>query len=381
MNDMNHIFRHFFSICIAGAASVVLLDGCKHASQTPMMPQAVPVSVVAIQPQSAIYYQFYPGTIRALNVVQLRGDVSGYITGIFFKDGQYVEKGQKLYEIDRQQYEAAYQQAVANLQAAEANLERARQDAQRYQELSQKNAIARQTLDHALSDLRSAEAQVAAAKANVSQVETNLRYSRIVAPFSGIIGISQVKLGALVTPGQTLLNTISSYDPMAVDFQVDEKEIPEFTDMLAHAAQHHADSTFMIQLPGGNLYPYPATISVIDRAVDPQTGTITIRLLIPNQKNLLRDGMSCNVRVAHHLPSSTLLVPQVAVTEQLGEHFVYVVQGDSVVQRKVNIGYPVGNQYVVQAGLQEGEQVVTQGIQKLHQGSHVIVSGQASSAH
>lgn len=353
---------------------LVVTASCHQARQAPPMPQAVPVSAVAVHTQPAIYYQFYPGTIKALNVVQLHGDVSGYITGIFFKDGQLVEKGQKLYEIDRQQYEAAYQQAQANLQVAEANLERARQDAQRYQELNQKNAIAKQTLDHALSDLRSAEAQVAAARANVNQVATNLKYSRIVAPFTGIIGISQVKLGSLVTPGQTLLNTISSYDPMAVDFQVDQKEIPYFSDLLAHAAAHRADSTFMIQLVDGSLYPEPATISVIDRAVDPQTGTITVRLLVPNKHNLLRDGMNCNVRVAHHLPASTILVPQVAVTEQLGEYFVYVVQGDSVVQRKIKLSYPIGDQYVVQDGLAPGEMVVTQGTQRLRQGAHVILS-------
>lgn len=380
MNRMRDFITQAIPASVAAAGISLLIAGCHRAKQAQMVPQAVPVGVVAVHTQPATYYQFYPGTIKALNVVQLHGDVSGYITGIFFKDGQFVEKGQKLYEIDRQQYEAAYQQALANLQVAQANLERARQDAQRYQELSQKNAIAQQTLDHALSDLRTAEAQVAAAKANVNQVATNLRYSRIVAPFSGIIGISQVKLGSLVTPGQTLLNTISSYDPMAVDFQVDQKEIPHFSDLLAHAAAHRADSTFMIQLADGSFYPEPATISVIDRAVDPQTGTITVRLLIPNKHNLLRDGMNCNVRVANHLPPSTLLVPQVAVTEQLGEYFVYVVQGDSVVQRKIVLGYPVGDQYVVQQGLKPGEMVVTQGTQRLRQGAHVIVSGSTAAS-
>ncbi|SFV28722.1 membrane fusion protein, multidrug efflux system [Thermoflavifilum thermophilum] len=378
MNQMRYVAMKMISTLAVGSGMALLFAGCHRASQAPQMPQAIPVSAIEVHTQPATYYQFYPGTIRALNVVQLHGDVSGYITGIFFKDGQFVEKGQKLYEIDRQQYEAAYQQALANLQVAQANLERAKQDAERYQELAQKNAIAKQTLDHALSDLRSAEAQVAAAKANVNQVATNLKYSRIVAPFSGIIGISQVKLGSLVTPGQTLLNTISSYDPMAVDFQVDQKEIPHFSDLLAHAAAHRADSTFMIQLADGTLYPEPATISVIDRAVDPQTGTITVRLLVPNRHNLLRDGMNCNVRVANYLPASTILIPQVAVTEQLGEYFVYVVQGDSVVQRKIALGYPIGGQYVVQDGLKPGEKVVTQGIQRLRQGAHVIVSTSAA---
>src|SRR5262249_9778576 len=149
--------------------------------------------------------------------VELRAQVNGYITGIHFKEGEQVKKGQKLYSIDQQQSEASYQQAQANLAVQEANLERAKKDVERYRELDKKDAIAKQQVDYAEAAYAAAQKQVDAAKAAVNAVQTNVRYTTIVAPFDGTIGISQVRLGASVTPGQTLLNTISSDNPMAAD--------------------------------------------------------------------------------------------------------------------------------------------------------------------
>ncbi len=183
----------------------------KMINRKPPPPPAVNVYVV--KKESAVYYDEYPATVTALNQVDLRAQVTGYITGIYFKDGQHVSKGQKLYDIDRQQYQANYQQAVANLNVSKANLARAQQDADRYNDLLKQDAIARQVYDHAMSDLQSAKMQVAASESNARNVESNVKYSTIYSSFAGTIGISQVKMGALVTANQTLLNTISSEDP------------------------------------------------------------------------------------------------------------------------------------------------------------------------
>ena len=145
---------------------------------------------------------------------------------IYFKEGQYVEKGQKLYSIDEQQYRGAYEQAVAQLHVDEANLAKLQQDADRYEELGKQDAIAQQTVQHAQADLEAGKKLVEAAKANVSAIEVNLRYTTINAPLSGTIGISLVKIGASVSPGTTLLNTISSDNPIAVDVALDENLIP-----------------------------------------------------------------------------------------------------------------------------------------------------------
>src|SRR3954471_894755 len=367
---------YFLKIALAVNISVLLI-ACgdkKDNSAAQQAPQAVPVDITTVQQGAAVYYDEYPGTITALTEVQIRPQVSGYVTGIFFKDGQHVTKGQKLYSIDQQQYLGTYEQAVANLNVAKANLARAQQDADRYQQLAEQDAIARQTLEHALADLNSAKSQVAAQQANVSAVGTNLKYSTIYAPITGTIGISQVKVGASVSPGTTVLNTISNDNPMAVDLQVDEKSIARFANFQQHGTSP-SDSVFTIVLPDGSLYPTAGQISVIDRAVDPQTGTLRVRLVFNNTNNILRPGMNCNVRVKNNSGSQQILIPYAAVTEQMGEYFVYVV-GDSskVTQRKVTLGQRIEADVIVKQGLQPNETIVTTGVQKLREGAVVKAS-------
>ena len=330
----------------------------------------VAVNVDTVQATSATYYDEYPATINALNEVEIHAQVSGYITGIYFKDGQRVTKGQKLYSIDQQQYAGAYEQAVANLNVSKADLVKAQKNADRYLELQKNDAIASQTVDNALADLDAAKMQVNAAQANVSAVQTNLRYSTIYAPLNGTIGISQVKIGSAVTPGATVLNTISQNNPLAIDFAVDEKQIPRFAKLEAEGTKP-SDSVFTISLPDGSIYNQPGKISLLDRAVDPQTGTIRARLVFSNPQNILKPGMTCNVRVKTS-DTNTILIPSKAIIEQMSEYFVFVV-GDSskVSQRKIVTGMPIGNNTVVKDGLKQGEIVVTDGVQKLREGAVV----------
>lgn len=336
----------------------------------PAAPPPVSVSVYTVAPGDATYFDSYPATVAALNQVDIKPQVSGNITHIFFQDGQRVRKGAPLYEIDQQQYKASYEAAVANLNVTKANLARAQQDADRYTELSQKDAIARQTLDHALADLEANKRQVEAAQANVASVQTNLKYSMIYAPFDGTIGISQVKLGTAVYP-QTLLNTVSSDNPLAVDVALDEKQIARFSVLLQQKPSAN-DSTFMFVQPDGTAYPYPGHILLLDRAVDPTTGTIKARLTFPNPKNTIRPGVTGNVRVQNKGAIGSLLIPFKSVVEQMGENFVFVL-GDSskVAQKKVVLGAHVGDKVVAREGLQAGDKVVTDGVQKLRDGVKV----------
>jgi len=351
---------------LLGLLLVAAACGKKQAMQGPP-----PVNVV-VQPSSttdAFYYEEYPAVVRALNEVELRPQVNGYITGIHFTEGTKVRKGEKLYSIDQQQYEANYQQAQANLAVQEANLEKAKRDVERYRELNKSDAIAKQQVDYAEAAYAAAQRQVDAAKASVRSVQTSVRYATIVAPFDGTIGISNVRLGAAVSAGQTLLNTISSDDPIAADIAVDQKEILHFTQLLNRKNVKN-DSTFRLAV-GTDLYPQAGQISVIDRAVDPQTGSIKMRLIFPNHDHLLRSGMTASVRVLSK-SSKSIVIPYKAVTEQLGEFFVYVL-GDSnkVTQRKVSLGTQIGRDIVVRSGLQENEPVVIEGVQNLREGLKV----------
>lgn len=349
------------------------LESC--GDKKPAAQQAPPPTSVAVytaETGNATYFDSYPATVTPLNEVEIKPQVSGNIIAIHFKDGQHVRKGQPLYEIDQQQYRAAVEQAVANLNVAKANLAKSQQDADRYTELSKQDAIAKQTLDHQLADLESSKRQVEAAQANVASVQTNLKYSSIAAPFDGTIGISQVKIGTAVYP-QTLLNTISTDNPMAVDIAVDQSEIVKFTQYLKKGA-NTKDTLFTVSLPDNSIYPYPGQLYFLDRAVDPQTGTIKARLVFPNQQNELIPGLNANVRVKHDAGDTSLLIPFKAVVEQLGENFVYITDTSRAYQRKVLLGTKIGDKVVIRSGLQAGDKVVIEGVQKLRDSSAIRIA-------
>ena len=273
----------------------------------------------------------------ALKEVEIRGQVSGYITGIFFTEGKEVHSGEKLYEIDRRKYQAAYDEAQSNVKIAEDNLEKVQRDADRYTDLASKDAVAKQLFDNAMTDLKNAKQQVNAANSELIKAKTDFEYSLINAPFDGTIGFSSVKLGALITPGTTLLNTVSSDDPIGVDFEISETELSRFQ-KLENTTISKNDSTFRITLPDNSIYPYLGKISVIDRMVDQQTGSIRVRIIVPNKAKMLKTGMSCKVLVLNANAGQQVIVPFKAVMEQLGEYFVFAVNGKTVKQVKVSLG-------------------------------------------
>jgi len=342
---------------------------CKSKQQAPPPANApVPVVVVKVtESGNASYYDEYPATLVPLNQSELRPQVTGYITGIHFKDGAKVSKGQKLYTIDQQTYQANYQAALAQVAVQETNLVKAQKDADRYHALDKQDAIAKQQVDYADAALAAAQKQVAAAKAQANAVRANVSFATIYAPFSGTIGISQVRLGTSVVAGQSILNTVSTDNPMAVDFVVDQKEIYRFSKLQGE--KNLVDSTFSLSF-AGDVYPQHGKIQIIDRAVDPQTGAIKVRLVFPNDNQMLKAGMSGAVRVLNAAPSRSTLAPYKAVVEQLGEFFVYVV-GDSskVSQRKVTLGTQIGPNVLIREGLQPGESIVVEGVQNLREGS------------
>lgn len=363
---MSFSIQHFSLIGL-----LIVAVGCGNNQQAPQGPPPVAVVTHEVKTDDVAFYEEYPAIVKALNEVELRPQVNGYITAIHFKEGEKVKKGQKLYSIDQQQSEASYQQALANLKVQETNLMRAEKDVERYRELNKSDAIAKQQVDYAEAAYEAAQKQVEAAKAAVRAVQTNVRYSTIVAPFDGTIGISQVRIGASVVPGVTLLNTISSDDPIGVDITVDQKEIYRFS-QLAKANLPKEDSTFRLAF-GNDIYPQPGKINVIDRAVDQQTGTIKMRLTFPNPDHTLRSGMSGTLKVLTANKKS-VVIPYRAVTEFLGEFFVYVVDSTKVSQRKVALGHQIGRSVIIRDGLKEGETIVTEGVQNLREGASISIT-------
>ncbi|TDQ10308.1 efflux RND transporter periplasmic adaptor subunit [Pedobacter metabolipauper] len=367
MNTINHIK---LGIVILGSITLASCGGNK-APQQQGPPPATPVTTHTVAEESVTTTDTYPGVVVALNEVELRPQVGGYITAIYVADGQKVTKGQKLYEIDRTKYIAAYNAAKADVAVAKANRDKAKKDADRYTRLAEQDAVAKQRVDYALTDLANAQSQVAAAEAAMSSSANDLQRSIIVSPLTGTIGISQVKLGALASPGTTLLNTVSTNDPIAVDISVNQSEIPRFTQLQKNTSAVK-DSLFSIQLQDGTIYKRQGRIVAIDRAVDPQTGTIKVRISYPNEGGRLFAGMTVNLKALNKAEDHQLVIPFKAVTEQLGEFNVFVVGDSSKAENRIiKLGKQFDKSVVVSSGLKPGEVIVVDGVQNVRPGSVV----------
>ncbi|HEY0895853.1 MAG TPA: efflux RND transporter periplasmic adaptor subunit [Sphingobacteriaceae bacterium] len=374
LNSIKSVLIILGSISIASCG-----NSGQQAQQAAPPPAAVTTYTVGEEEMTTV--DSYPGVVVALNEVELRAEVGGYITGIFVKDGQKVTKGQKLYEIDRTNYLSAYRTAQANLEVAKSNHTRAKKDAERYTSLAKQDAIARQRVDYAMTDLANAASQVAAAEASLAVANANLKRSVIVSPLSGRIGISQVKMGALVTAGATLLNTVSTNDPIGVDISINQKDIARFVALQQNPGSAVSDGVFTVELQDKKAYKLPGKIEAIDRAVDPGTGTIKVRISYSNSSNLLVAGMTCNVKVSNRSEGKLLTIPYKAVSEQLGEFSVYVV-GDSskAEQRIIKLGSESNGKVAVLSGLKKGEVIISEGFQNVKPGAVVNPTSSADSA-
>lgn len=359
------------SIAILGSITLASCGGGDKAAQQQGPPPATPVSTYTVTEQAVTTTDTYPGIVVALNEVELRPQVGGYITAIYIKDGQKVTKGQKLYEIDRTKYLAAYNSAKADVAVAKANRDKAKKDADRYTKLAAQEAVAKQRVDYAMTDLANAESLVAAAQAALASSANDYQRSVIVSPLTGTIGISQVKLGALATAGNTLLNTVSTNDPIAVDISVTQAEIPRFI-TLEKSTSAVKDSLFSIEMPDKSIYKRRGRIVAIDRAVDPATGTIKVRISYPNNGGTLVSGMNVNLLALNKEVGNQIVIPYKAVTEQLGEFNVITV-GDSskAVPKVIKVGKQVDQNIVVKSGLKVGEVIVVDGVQNVRPGAVV----------
>jgi len=358
MNYHNMKNRYIY---ILSAVAILAWSSCGQKGKKNAALPPTPVSVAEAKNGETIYYDNYQSSVVALNSVELRAQVAGFITAIYFKEGAVVQKGTPLYEIDRRKYLAAYNQAQANLFSANANLVKAQKDIDRYEMLLKEDAVARQTVDQAQAAYQTSKGDVKVAEAAVASAKTDLSYATITAPFTGRIGISQVRLGSEVSPGTTLLNTISSENPIGVDVVIDESDIDRFYKYQKNSN----DSTFKLQLSDGSILKKPGKVLAVDRGVDNQTGTIKVRVQFPNPDDQLKDGMSCVLQVLNDQSGNHIIIPYKAVTEQMGEFFVFVAQDTIANQHKVKLGPRIGPNVAVLSGLQEGDQVITDGFQRL----------------
>lgn len=376
--------KHTYIYWLAPAALLTWASCGKKQQSGAAAPPPTSVYLASAKTAEAVYYDKYQGLVISINTVELRSQVSGFVTGIFFKEGDVVQKGKLLYEIDKRKYQAAYDQAKANVLSAEANLVKAQKDIDRYNMLLKNDAIARQTVDQAQATFETSKSQVAVAKAGLESARTDLSYASITAPFSGRIGISQVRLGTQVVAGTTLMNTISAEHPIGVDVVINEQDINRFYNLQKSST----DSTFKLVLPDGSKYTKPGKVLAIDRGVSNQTGSIKVRIQFPNEDDVLKDGMSCVLQVLNNQSGNRVQIPYKAVIEQMGEFFVFTARDTTVKdtaadktvkdrrdtiakQVKIKLGPRVNDNVVVLDGVKQGDNVITDGFTRLRDGGKV----------
>ena len=334
----------------------------------------VTVGYVVVQQGSAPIMQDLPGRVSAYQVSDVRPQVSGVILRRLFREGSVVRQGQTLYQIDPSVYNAQAAQAQANLQSARAQAEAARTLASRYRPLVEQEAISKQDYTNAVAQARQADASVAQNNAAVRSAQINLRFTRVPAPISGRISLSNVTEGALVTANQAeALTTITRLDPVFVDIQESAADLLALRQSLAQGGATPTTAQVRLKLPDGSFYGYTGTVEFSQVLVDQTTGTVTIRARFPNPQSLLLPGMFVTAQFSQAIDTSAFLVPQSAVSRDArGNATVWVVgPGNRAVQRVIVAERTQGQYWVVTQGLASGEKVITQGTANLRDGAQI----------
>jgi membrane fusion protein, multidrug efflux system len=313
------------------------------------------------------------GTLDGSVNADIRPKVDGYVLRQLYTEGKFVRRNDPLFEIDPRQFRAALEQAQGTLASAEAQLANATQDVERFTPLAAKRAISQQELDHALAAEHDARGAVAAATAAAEQAALNLGWTRVTSPIDGIVGIARTQVGDLVNT-QSVMTTVSTVDPIRVTIGISEREyLDQALVTRANDPPTEHGPTLELILADGIVFPEKGKVVVVDREVNVKTGTLTVKGYFPNPHNLLRPGQYARIRAELGVLSGALVVPQRAVTELQGTSRVAVVGADGKAEiRSVEMGPRTGDLWVVEKGLQAGENVIVSGLQYVRPGSPVV---------
>lgn len=351
---------------------VVPIQSCRKAEQVVLPPPKVNI-IKAVQQDVPLYEEFV-GQTFGLSDVDIRSRVEGWVTSVNFKEGSTVQKGQLLYVIDDIQYQARVDQQASQLAGAKTELVRAENELGRVKPLTELNALSKKDLDNANAAYEAAQAQVSAAEAALRNTKIELGYTRVYAPFDGIIGISNVRVGDYVSRMGTssVLTTISSIKGgVRVRFQISEREYLRLA-ALSTEELSTAKKNVQLILADGSLYDQKGEVSFADREIDPKTGTLTIEASFPNPKGLLRPGAFVKVRILLSTYPSAIMVPQRAVMQLQHIAQVYVLTDSSTLKAtSVEPGPKVNDGWIINKGLNAGDRVAVVGSVSLTPNSKV----------
>jgi membrane fusion protein (multidrug efflux system) len=361
-------------------AAALLLSACGSGTQPSRDPAKrgaqgpTTVGYVVVQQGSAPLIQNLPARVNAYQTSDVRPQVNGVILRQLFREGSVVQQGQTLYQIDPSVYETQAAQAAANLQSARANAEAARTQAARFKPLVEVEAVAKQDYTNAVAQARMADAAIAQNAATLRSAQINLRWTKVPAPITGRISLSNFTVGALVSAAQTNpLTTITRLDPVYVDIQQSAADLLQLRRALARGGAIPATAQVQLNLPDGSDYGMTGTVEFSQVLVDQNTGTVTLRAKFPNPQAILLPGMFVTARFAQAIDPSAFLVPQQAVSrDPQGNATVWIVgPGNKAVQRTVTADRTQGTYWIVTNGLAPGDKVITQGTANLIPGAAI----------
>lgn len=331
------------------------------------------VGVVTIESTPVTLTRELPGRTSAFRVAEVRARVNGIVRKRLFTEGSDVKAGQVLFEIDPAPYEATLQSARAQQLRAEATVESAKAQAERYGKLIETNAVSRQEYEDAVAKLKTATADVSAAKAAVTAAKINVGYTRVTAPIAGRIGRSEVTEGAYVQQASaTLLATVQQLEPVYVDLTWSSTEMMRMKRLVESGELETIGGKAKVEivLEDGRAYAQPGTLEFADVTVDPSTGSISLRAIVPNPRRELLPGMFVRARIAEGTKPDAVLVPQRAVSrDQNGRPLALVVDKAGTVERRALVtDRSIGDSWLVSEGLAPGEMVIVDGMQRVRPG-------------
>jgi membrane fusion protein (multidrug efflux system) len=334
-------------------------------------PSAVPVGIVIAERKPISKALDFVGRIEAINRVEIRARVKGYLEAVLFKEGDLVKEGDPLYRIEKDLFKAAVEQAQGTLQSSKAQYELAVKNRERQAELRAKNVSAGMALDEAVGSEGRAKGAVMTSEANLATAQINLRYTEITAPITGKVGRTAVTKGNVVGPDSGVLTTIVSQDPMYVTFPVSQREF-----LQAQSGQPTDVKNIKVQIrfSDGSVYNQLGEINFVDVTVDRTTDTVIARATMPNPNGRLIDGQLVRVNLESGTPEEKVVIPQAALIADQGGVYVFVVEDGKAVIKRVKPGAESGTNVVIDAGLSGGEQVIVEGLQGIRAGIAVRAS-------
>jgi len=369
--------RALASLAVSGAllAALVSLSGCKSEATTAQQAPAPQVSVASALERDVTEWDEFTGRLEAVESVEVRPRVTGYIESVNFTEGSTVKKGDLLFVIDPRPYRAELSKAEAELARAVARSELAVADEGRSTKLLDIKAVSREEYDSRINATREAKADVAAARAAVDSAKLNLEFTRITAPISGRVSKAAVTAGNLVTGGSNtaaLLTTVVSLDPMYVTFEGDEQIYLKYNELSRRgerSSSRDAANPVLMGLANENGYPHHGAMVFVDNQVDPRTGTIRARASFENKDGFLTPGLFARVKLLGHNSYRAVLVDDRAIGTDQSQKFVYVIDAQNkVTYRPVTVGRLNDGLRIVEKGLQPGETVVVNGLQRVRPG-------------